>query len=142
MSIGRISLSLRIHDTLVPKTTANLTFVPFLCCHLINTQDRPHKVYISFKLRAFYTYFKKEKHSNGTLGQANHGDNPLHPVRSCKSALTTETLTPPSSYILTLNTLTLQVFTNCKVTIVWDRNAFEGLKWLLSTSCFSYKSLE
>ncbi len=31
---------------------------------------------------------------------------------------------------------------HCKVTIVWDRNAFEGLKWLLSTSCFSYKSLE
>ncbi len=30
---------LRIHDTLVLKTTANLTFVLFLCCHLINTQD-------------------------------------------------------------------------------------------------------
>ncbi len=61
-----LCIYLRIHDTLVSKTTANLTFVPFLCCHLINTQDRPHKVYIFLKLRAFYTYFKKEKHRNKT----------------------------------------------------------------------------
>ncbi len=38
---------------------------------------------------------------------------------------------------LSINTLPLQVFT-----IVWDRNAFEGSKWLLlTTSCFAYKSL-
>ncbi len=35
---------LRIHDTLVPKTTANLTFMPYLCCHLINNQSRMTKV--------------------------------------------------------------------------------------------------
>ncbi len=58
------SKTLRIHDTLVPKTTANMTFKLFLCCHLITTQDRTHKVYISLKLRAFYNYFKKEKHRN------------------------------------------------------------------------------
>ena len=55
-----------IHDTLVPKTTANMTFVPFLCCHLLTTQGRPHKAYISLKLRAFYTYLKREKHENKT----------------------------------------------------------------------------
>ena len=43
-----------------------MTFMPFLYCDLITTQDRPNKVYISLKLRAFYTYFKKEKHRNKT----------------------------------------------------------------------------
>ncbi len=36
--------------------TANMTFMPFLCCHLITTQDRPHKVYISLKLRALIMF--------------------------------------------------------------------------------------
>ncbi len=57
-------VSLRIHDTLVPKTNANMTFMQFLCCHWITTQDGPHIVYISWKLRAFYIHFKKEKHRN------------------------------------------------------------------------------
>ncbi len=45
---------------------ANTAFMQLLCCHLMTTQDRPHKVYISLKLRAFYTYYKKEKHRNKT----------------------------------------------------------------------------
>ena len=44
--------------------TANVTFMPFLCCHLITSRDRPYKVYISLKLRAFYIHFKKENHCN------------------------------------------------------------------------------
>ena len=32
----------------------------FLGCNLINSKDRPYKVYISLKLGAFYIHFKKE----------------------------------------------------------------------------------
>ncbi len=59
-------LSLRIHDTLVPKMTANVTFMPFLCFNLITSVDGSYKVYISLKLRAFCIHFKKENHKNGT----------------------------------------------------------------------------
>ena len=47
--IQQCLVTLRIHDTLVPKTTANMTYMPFLCCHLITTQGRPYKVYISLR---------------------------------------------------------------------------------------------
>ncbi len=58
---------LRIHDPFVPKTTASMTFMQFLGCRMITYQDRPHKVYISLKLRAFYFCFKKENNKNGIL---------------------------------------------------------------------------
>ncbi len=55
-----------IHDTFVRKTTANMTFMPFLCCDLITIQDRPYKIYISLKLRAFYTLLIEQAIENGT----------------------------------------------------------------------------
>ncbi len=51
---------LRIHDTFVLKTTRKVTFMRFLGCNLINCHDRPYKVYISLKRRAFYIHFKKQ----------------------------------------------------------------------------------
>ncbi len=50
---------LRTHDTFGPKMTANETFMQFLCYHLLTNQDRPHKVYIFWKLGAcilFWVY--------------------------------------------------------------------------------------
>ncbi len=46
--------------------TGNVTFMRFLCCDLITSQVRSYKVYISLKLRAFYTHFKKENSKIGT----------------------------------------------------------------------------
>ncbi len=40
----KINKILRIHDTLVPKMTANVTFMPFLCFDLITSQGRVPKV--------------------------------------------------------------------------------------------------
>ena len=47
--------TLRTHDTFTMKTTANETFVHFLYWNLITLLDRPNKVYIFLKLRAFCT---------------------------------------------------------------------------------------
>ncbi len=43
-----ILILLRIHDTctFVPKTTANETFMQFLCYHVVTSEGRPNKVYI------------------------------------------------------------------------------------------------
>ena len=41
------------NDTFVSNTTANGTFIQFLCYHLLTNQDRAHKVYISWKLGEF-----------------------------------------------------------------------------------------
>ncbi len=38
----------------------------FLGCDLITSHDRPYKVYIFLKPRAFYIHFKKENNKIGT----------------------------------------------------------------------------
>ena len=65
-NIMSVACHLRTHVTLVPKMTVNVTFMQFLCFHLITSRDRPCKVHISLKLRSFYTHFKKENPQNGT----------------------------------------------------------------------------
>ncbi len=37
----------------------------FLGCDLVTSNDRPYKVYIFFKLRAFFIHFKKENNKTG-----------------------------------------------------------------------------
>ncbi len=54
-------VNLGIHDTFTLKITINETFDHFQCSTLIPRQDRPHKVYISLKLRAFGMYSQQEK---------------------------------------------------------------------------------
>ncbi len=60
-SLNYHSKWLRIHYTFTLKITMNETFDYFQCSTLIPRQDRPHKVYISLKLRAFWMYSQQEK---------------------------------------------------------------------------------
>ncbi len=58
---GKSIWTLRMHDTFTLKMTMNKTFDHFQCSTLIPKQDRPHKVYISLKLRAFWMHSQQEK---------------------------------------------------------------------------------
>ena len=69
----------RIHDTLVPKMTANLTFVPFLCCHLSERMSRYllfFEVNVSWILNTTWQWTKKfisfPQHSDIPLDRRKH----------------------------------------------------------------------
>ena len=66
------AVKLRTHDTFTTKTTANETFVHFLCCNLINgsTETTWKSRLLSFSGRRYhvslswFTVFKKNRGSN------------------------------------------------------------------------------